>query len=161
MTKEESINPDESRKSEDTQESLNEKADIVPVSPSSEVFEVDNNIQQIAKNLADKEPEKLISIVDKYIDKQAEIAKIKEENRHREVITCEDNKHKSQMNIENTKRITIASLVAIVISCFIYAGFTKDSALPDKIMTLLVGAVAGAGGVSLLTKKDNATLPRE
>ena len=48
----------------------------------------------------------------------------------------------------------IGSFVTIVISGFVYAGFTKDSALTDKIITALFGVGAGAGGVTLL-KKDN------
>ncbi len=155
MTEEESVNPDKNDDSgEEQEESELQEAPIVFDPSQQEIFEGTNNIEYIQKKLADKVPEQLIAFLEKYNDEQAEITKIREENRHQEVITRENNKVKLQLSI-------IASAFSIVISCLIYAGVTEDSALTDKIITALLAAGTGAGGVTLFKKQDNTKPPKE
>ncbi len=101
------------------------------------------NIPYIMESLVESEPEKMASLLLQESQNRAEIAKNREEN-----------KYQLQIHAENTKRMMIGSVVVIVISGFVYAGFTEDSALTDKIITALLGVGTGAGGVTLL-KKDN------
>ena len=132
-------------------ESQLEEAEIILDNPSQAL----NSIQNIQDKLVDNAPEKFLAFLEKYNNDRAEITKIREENRHKETLAREANKKDLQRQVENTKRITIASVLAIVINGFIYAGFTKDSALTDKIITALLGVGTGAGGASLLIKKEN------
>ena len=107
------------------------------------------NIPYIMESLVESESEKMATLLLQESKYRAEIARNREQN-----------KYKLQIHAENTKRIMIASVVVIVISGFVYASFTKDSALTDKIITALFGVGAGAGGVTLL-KKDNSKPPEK
>lgn len=153
----ESSNHEERDSLSESKESQLEEVEIVLDNPSQAL----NSIQNIQNKLVDNDPEQFLAFLEKYNNDQAEITKIREENRHKEIVAREANKKDLQTGIENTKRITIASVVAIVISGFVYAGFTKDSALTDKIITALLGVGTGAGGASLFIKKENKKPPEE
>ena len=157
MNNEESLNQGKQDDEEQLQKSQLEQAEIILDNPSQAL----NSIQNIQDKLVDNAPEQFLAFLEKYNNDQAEITKIREENRHKEIVAREANRKDLQRQVENTKRITIASVVAIVISGFIYAGFTKDSALTDKIITALLGVGTRAGGASLLIKKENKKLPEE
>jgi hypothetical protein len=84
--------------------------------------------------LAQQAPEKLLEFIESYDERQFQYCSLKENNRHQE------RKHE-----ESTKRIGIYFLGLAFAATLVYAGVTGDKALPDKLITIALGAGGGAG----------------
>ena len=55
---------------------------------------------------------------------------------------------------ENTKRLSLGSILSLVLMVLIYAGVTQDKQLSEKIITAGLGVLAGFGAGYAIAKKD-------
>ncbi len=97
------------------------------------------------ETLIQKAPEKVLEFVDNHNQRQYELAKQREENRV-----------KAQQDGQTTLRMGLGLFCGVFAGILVYAGVTGDKALPDRFITLTIGALGGGAGVTLLKPKDNA-----
>jgi hypothetical protein len=105
--------------------------------------------------LAKEDPAGLLSFVESYDRRRYEIAKLKEENRHKEIIAREDTKSKEQDAGSKTNRIAIGLVFSFLGLVLLYSGLTGNKELPEKVINITAGVLGGAGGVTLLNRKEN------
>ena len=61
---------------------------------------------------------------------------------------------RSRKEKELTKRYWMIAIVSIITTAFIYSGLTKDTALSDKVINTLFGALGGLGAGAVVFQKD-------
>ena len=92
--------------------------------------------------LAQHEPGALIQLADASDDRQFKFH-----------LKTAEYRHINNRNRENTIRLALGSVFGIVLMAFVYAGLTKDNALPTQLINTLVGGAGGLGVSSFLQKK--------
>lgn len=105
--------------------------------------------------LAKKDPAGLLSFVESYDQRRYEIAKFKEENRHKEIIAREEAKSKEQDASSQISRIAMGLVFSFLGLVLLYSGLTGNKELPEKVINITTAALGGAGGVTLLKRKDD------
>jgi hypothetical protein len=61
---------------------------------------------------------------------------------------------RSRKEKELTKRYGMIAIVSIITTAFIYSGLTKDTALSDKVINTLFGALGGLGAGAVVFQKE-------
>jgi hypothetical protein len=91
--------------------------------------------------------EKIIEIVlegeNKRRDNLVDIAKLREENRHKEQVSRE-------YNFKFGVGMCVLSLALVLL----YSGISKNNTLPEKVINVAVGVLGGAGGATLIKRPD-------
>ncbi|NJM27852.1 MAG: hypothetical protein HC856_05790 [Pseudanabaena sp. RU_4_16] len=105
--------------------------------------------------LAKKDPAGLLSFVKSYDERRYQIANLKEENRHKESISREETKSKERDASNKTNRIAMGLVFAFLAIVLLYSGLTGNKELPEKVINITAGALGGAGGATLLKRKED------
>lgn len=96
----------------------------------------------VVESLAQHDPSALIEFADASDNRQYLY--------HTKVEEC---RHKEYQVRENTVRWFLAGLGGIIVVCFIYAGVTKDKALPNELIKYTLSAIGGAGALKLYEER--------
>ena len=64
---------------------------------------------------------------------------------------------RSRKEKELTKRYGMIAIVSIITTASIYSGLTKDTALSDKVINTLFGALGGLGAGAVVFQKDGSS----
>lgn len=91
----------------------------------------------IIQTLAKRQPEKLISLADSAEERIYQFSLKKENNSY------------------NLKRLGLLALVIVILSGFVYAGFTGNEELPREIIHYLMGGGASLGVAVFLRERSN------
>ncbi len=122
-----------------------ESAPMVPLkssAPDRTVVSIMEN-PSVLEALVHEAPEEVIRFVESADDRQFRYYSQKEANRHKELLAG-----------ENTKRIAILGVIAVVFGGFAYSTFTHDSALPTQVITVIVAGFGGLGVRELFKRKE-------
>jgi hypothetical protein len=94
--------------------------------------------------------------------KQQELDLRRRESDQKHEIALKQNEIASRSNQStNTNiRLAIGAVCGVLLSTMVYAGFTKDSAFSNQLITGVFGLLGGGGVTSALTKKDKPADPK-
>ena len=102
-----------------------------------------NVTPETIETLAKIDPKGLLRYSDDHHERNFNLDKLKEENRHKELASS-----------ENTSRLGLGLGFAFLASVLLYSGIYQNKDLPEKVFTLVMGAFGGAGSVQLLKRQD-------
>lgn len=121
-----------------------------PDTPNIILSQISNSESSMA-NLAEYDPGRLIGIAEEHNRQLGDYFKRRNElNRE-----CERNRHKEEKGRQNIVFASLGAVIVIVVSAFVYSGFTKDNNLSEKVLDSLLGVLGGSGAAALVMKRKS------
>ncbi len=111
-------------------------------------------IELLEEKLQSSSPQEFLTFFSQLQEANLNYAEQSESNRHREVEAAEQNRHKEEIGRQKTYRLVMLFIAAIVASCFLYSGLSKDKVVSEKVISTLTALMAGAGGATVLQRKQ-------
>ncbi len=112
---------------------------------------------ELLATLARAEPSQLFEFIKDYNDGERKLREITISNQHALDLKQEEANHQASLQRKQLTQFLGTVFAALFGSVLLYAYFAGDKALPDSIIKLMTGALAGGGGVTLIqqnSKKD-------
>lgn len=107
--------------------------------------------------LAKAEPSDILNFMEKYHEGERNLRELTIKNQHELEIKREESRSKVNVNTKQLSQFTMGIFAILFSGVLLYAHVSGDKALPDSVIKLMAGALAGGGGVTLLhqnSKKD-------
>ncbi|MCL1494366.1 MAG: hypothetical protein M1G31_26985 [Pseudanabaena sp. Salubria-1] len=106
--------------------------------------------------LSKADPSDVLQFMEKYHEGERKSRDKTTENLHILNLKKEEIRSQANVNTKHLSQFAMGIFAALFTGVLMYAYFAGDKALPDSIIKLMTGALAGGGGVTLLnqSKKD-------
>lgn len=151
----------ESPKKQDNNSEILDKSLIIPIiettySNSRSSSPISSIPPELLTTLSRAEPSELFKFIEAYNDGERRLREMTISNQHALDLKRAEAVNQASLYTKQLSQFAVSIFATLFAGVLLYAYFAGDKALPDSIIKLMTGALAGGGGVTLLqnNKKD-------
>lgn len=152
----------ESSKEQDNNSEILSKPPIIPIvettyTNSRSPSPISSIPPELLATLARAEPSELFKFIGDHNEGERKLREMTISNQHALDLKREEDRNQASLHTKQLSQFAMGIFAILFTGVLLYAHVAGDKALPDSIIKLMTGALAGGGGVTLLNqnkKKD-------